>query len=120
MTWSIRIVHPMKSTRLQHKPKIYSGRTPVKNWNISCRPNCLGAALIMESRSFQEKGSMRVVSEFALSHSELNEISHHNALKMTKKAAKIVYQTKKYGSRGEFGEILLHIAIRQVYIKIPA
>ena len=60
---------------------------------------------------------MRVASEFALSHSELNEISHHNALKMIKQAAKIVYQTKKYGSRGEFGEILLHIAIQQVYIK---
>jgi len=63
---------------------------------------------------------MEWLPEFALSHSELNEISHHNALKMTKKAAKIVYQTKKYGSRGEFGEILLHIAIRQVYTTIPA
>ncbi len=63
---------------------------------------------------------MEWLPEFALSHSELNEISHHNALKMTKKAAKIVYQTERYGSRGEFGEILLHIAIRQVYTTIPA
>ena len=39
---------------------------------------------------------------------------------MAKKAAKLVYQTEKYGSRGEFGEILLHIAIRQVYKTIPA
>lgn len=58
--------------------------------------------------------------EFALNHSELNEIGHHNAIRMVKKAAKIVYQTEKYGSRGEFGEILLHIAIRQVYKTIPA
>lgn len=63
---------------------------------------------------------MEWLPEFALSYSELNEISHHNALRMTKKAAKIVYQTEKYGSRGEFGEILLHIAIRQVYTTIPA
>lgn len=58
--------------------------------------------------------------EFALDYSELNEISHANALRMTKKAAKIVYQTEKYGLRGEFGEVLLHIAIRQVYETLPA
>lgn len=58
--------------------------------------------------------------EFALNHSELEEISHHNAIRMIKKAAQIVYQTDKYGRRGEFGEILLHIAIRQIYDTIPA
>lgn len=63
---------------------------------------------------------MEWLPEFALNHSELSEIGHQNAVRMTKKAAKIVYQTKKYGSRGEFGEILLHIAIRQIYQTIPA
>lgn len=63
---------------------------------------------------------MEWLPEFALNHSELIEIGHKNAVRMTKKAAKIVYQTEKYGSRGEFGEILLHIAIRQVYQTIPA
>jgi len=58
--------------------------------------------------------------EFALNHSELNEIGYHNAIRMVKKAARIVYQTEKYGLRGEFGEILLHIAIRQIYQTIPA
>ncbi len=63
---------------------------------------------------------MEWLPEFALSYSELKEIGHHNAIKMTKKAARIVYKTEKYGSRGEFGEILLHIAIRQIYQTIPA
>lgn len=63
---------------------------------------------------------MEWLPEFALKHSELDEISHHNAIKMVNKAAKLVYQTEKYGRRGEFGEILLHIAIRQVYETIPA
>ncbi len=63
---------------------------------------------------------MEWLPEFALDYSELSEISHANALKMTKKAAKIVYQTEKYGMRGEFGEVLLHIAIRQVYETLPA
>ncbi len=63
---------------------------------------------------------MEWLPEFALNYSELNEIGHANALRMFKKAAKIVYQTEKYGSRGEFGEVLLHIAIRQVYKTLPA
>lgn len=63
---------------------------------------------------------MEWLPEFALNHSELSEIGHHNAVRMTKKAAEIVYKTAKYGSRGEFGEILLHIAIRQIYQTIPA
>ncbi|TKA92653.1 DUF1837 domain-containing protein [Halopseudomonas bauzanensis] len=63
---------------------------------------------------------MEWLPEFALDYTELNEISHSNALKMTKKAARIVYQTEKYGVRGEFGEILLHIAIRQVFETLPA
>ena len=63
---------------------------------------------------------MEWLPEFALGYSELQEIGHANALRMTKKAAKIVYQTEKYGSRGEFGEVLLHIAIRQVYKTLPA
>lgn len=63
---------------------------------------------------------MEWLPEFSLNHSELNEIGHHNALRLIKKAAKIVYQTEKYGRRGEFGEILLHIAIRQVYKTLPA
>jgi hypothetical protein len=63
---------------------------------------------------------MEWLPEFALDYSELNEIGHANALRMTKKAAKIVYQTEKYGLRGEFGELLLHIAIRQVYETLPA
>lgn len=63
---------------------------------------------------------MEWLPEFALEYSELIEIGHANALRMTKKAAKIVYQTEKYGLRGEFGELLLHIAIRQVYETLPA
>ncbi len=63
---------------------------------------------------------MEWLPEFALNHTELTEMGHNNAVRLTKKAAKIVYQTEKYGLRGEFGEILLHIAIRQIYETIPA
>lgn len=63
---------------------------------------------------------MEWLPEFALNYSELQDIGHHNAVKMARKAARIVYKTEKYGKRGEFGEILLHIALRQIYNTIPA
>lgn len=63
---------------------------------------------------------MEWLPEFALNYSQLQELGHHNAIKLTKKAAQTVYQTEKYGKRGEFGEILLHIALRQIYKTVPA
>jgi hypothetical protein len=39
---------------------------------------------------------------------------------MIRKAARIVYQTDKYKLRGEFGELFLHIALRQIYKSVPA
>lgn len=63
---------------------------------------------------------MEWLPEFALTYSELTGITHSNAMRMIKKAARIIYETDKYGLRGEFGELLLHIAIRQTYKTIPA
>lgn len=58
--------------------------------------------------------------EFALKHSELEQLGHSNAMKLIRRAAKTVYQSEKYEKRGEFGEILLHIAMRQFYETLPA
>lgn len=63
---------------------------------------------------------MEWLPEFALNYSDLQDIGFANAVRMTKQAAKTVYQTEKYGKRGEFGELLLHIVIRQIYDTIPA
>lgn len=41
-------------------------------------------------------------------------------MKLIRKAAKLVYQTEKYNKRGEFGELFLHMALRQVHNSIPA
>lgn len=64
--------------------------------------------------------AMEWLPEFALTYSELISIDHSNAIRMARKAARLVYQTGKYGNRGEFGELFLHIAIRQVFDTIPA
>lgn len=58
--------------------------------------------------------------EFALTWEELNNLHSGNARQLVRRAARAVYDTDKYGRRGEFGELLLHIAVRQVFGSFPA
>jgi hypothetical protein len=58
--------------------------------------------------------------EFCLSAEELTEFEPGSALRLIRKSAQLVYQTDKYGLRGEFGEMFLHLALRQLYNSIPA
>lgn len=57
--------------------------------------------------------------EFALRYSDLEVINHSNAFAFLKKAAKAVYQTDKYKNRGEFGELILHALIREIFNSQP-
>lgn len=58
--------------------------------------------------------------EFALTSTELTSLNHANAVELIRKAAQTVYQTDKFKKRGEFGELFLHAAIRQVHDSVPA
>ena len=58
--------------------------------------------------------------EFALSWSEAANVHAGNARRLIRRAAQLVYATDKYNTRGEFGELFLHIAIRQVFQTVPA
>ena len=58
--------------------------------------------------------------EFALSPNEANSLRTNNAVSLIRKAAKAIYATDKYRYRGEFGELLLHILMRQAFDTIPA
>ncbi len=57
--------------------------------------------------------------EFALSSEEVESIGASNCMRQIRKAAKAMYKSEKYKSRGEFGELLLHIALRQELQTIP-
>ncbi|AOS84570.1 hypothetical protein BIU88_10745 [Chlorobaculum limnaeum] len=63
---------------------------------------------------------MEWLPEFCLNSKERDELSHESAVKSLRKAASLVYQTDKYSSRGEFGELFLHAAIRSVFDSLPA
>lgn len=57
--------------------------------------------------------------EFALTYSEIEGIHSGNMVALLREAAKKVYKTKKFENRGEFGEIFLHAAVRQVFNSLP-
>jgi hypothetical protein len=63
---------------------------------------------------------MKWLPEFALKHSEVEGLGASNALELIAKAAKSVYASEKYQNRGEFGELLLHVALRQCFKTLPA
>ncbi len=58
--------------------------------------------------------------EFAMKWSELKNLNSGTAVRMIEDAARRVYETEKYGKRGEFGELLLHAALRSHFNSEPA
>ena len=64
--------------------------------------------------------AMEWLPEFALKESELEGIDSSNMIQMVRNAASIIYKSEKFANRGEFGELFLHMAKRQVFNSIPA
>jgi hypothetical protein len=58
--------------------------------------------------------------EFALNHTESESLNKVNAVDKLRQAAKNVYSSDKFKNRGEFGELLLHAVIREIYNTVPA
>lgn len=63
---------------------------------------------------------MEWLPEFALTYSEIEAVSSANMVRLMREAAKKIYTTKKFKKRGEFGELFLHAAVRQVFGSLPA
>lgn len=58
--------------------------------------------------------------EFALNYSGYIDLNGENAIAKIRQVAANIYKSKKFESRGEFGELLLHAIIRETYNTIPA
>lgn len=58
--------------------------------------------------------------EFALSWREREAFTDSTAVSLLRNAANVVYETDKYSKRGEFGELILHAAVRQLFNSEPA
>lgn len=62
----------------------------------------------------------RHLTSFALSFTPYDSIDGDSAAEALANAARSVYSTDKYQSRGEFGELFLHAILRDFYGAVPA
>lgn len=87
-------------------------------------PGLTGACAGYEGTKFRNDDLANYLFEwlpdFAMKYSELEEFNSGTAMKMVRQAAKTVYTTDKYGKRGEFGELLLHALLREIFDSEPA
>lgn len=58
--------------------------------------------------------------EFALDYGELQKFNPGTGRRQLRKAARLLYDSDKYRTRGEFGELLLHAICREIYRSEPA
>jgi len=81
---------------------------------------CVGYELGEWRKSQFTDHVMEWLPEFCLTHSEIESLHSGNMIALIREAAKKVYKSEKFKNRGEFGEIFLHAAIRQVFGSLPA
>jgi len=96
----------------------------VRCHDLSAQPSLSGLCVGYEQDEWRGKQFVdhmfRWLPEFALTLSECRSLTTGNAVELLEKAARIVYETKKFENRGEFGELFLHAAVRQVFSSVPA
>lgn len=84
----------------------------------------LGISAGYEGGNFRDKGlaelMFNALPDFALDHKELESISRTNIMERLRKAVKTIYSSGKFKNRGEFGELLLHVVMRDFYGSVPA
>lgn len=57
--------------------------------------------------------------DFVYSEQEQDELDSMSARRALRRAASLLYQTDKYARRGEFGELLLHVVLREYFGTLP-
>lgn len=91
--------------------------------NEDCSPGLTGAFGDYEGGEWRHEEFAEYIiewlPEFALKYSEVKDIGSATAVRLLKKAARTVYDTDKYDRRGEFGEVLLHALVREVFDSQP-
>ena len=60
------------------------------------------------------------IPDFCLSYSEVHEVDSREWMDKLRKSVAMIYNSPKYKSRGEFGELLLHYILKDFYKTIPA
>lgn len=96
----------------------------VRVHDVAAKPSITGLCVGYERDDWRASQFARHIiewlPEFALKHAELTDMNSGNAVQLIRDAAKRVYESRKFENRGEFGELFLHAAIREVFDSHPA
>lgn len=63
---------------------------------------------------------MEWLPDFCLTYGELESLDAGNMVSLMREAVRKLYTSGKFERRGEFGELILHAAIREVFDSLPA
>lgn len=92
--------------------------------DTACLPGLTGVSAGYEGAAWRSSALadylFEWLPEFALKYSDLEDLNSATAMRLVKRAARTVFTTPKYQKRGEFGELLLHAMIREVFDSEPA
>ena len=92
--------------------------------HIDIKPGLTGLCVGYELGEWRKeqfvRHAMEWLPEFALKESELKGIDSSNMIQLVRNAAQSIYKSEKFQKRGEFGELFLHMATRQVFNSTPA
>ncbi|HQR05661.1 MAG TPA: DUF1837 domain-containing protein [Gemmatales bacterium] len=111
----------MSSTHAFPKPTAFlTVRCHKPDWLPSLCGLCVGYENKIWRNEALADHIVQWLPEFALTPKEWTGLNSANAVELIRKAAQTVYQTDRFSKRGEFGELFLHAAIRQVHDSLPA
>lgn len=87
-------------------------------------PTLLGICAGFESGEWRgqrlAENLFRCIPEFCLTYSEIHEVDSSEWMDKMKKAVSMIYSSPKYKNRREFGELLLHYILKDLYKTVPA
>ncbi|GAT32682.1 hypothetical protein TSACC_21082 [Terrimicrobium sacchariphilum] len=96
----------------------------VRVHDLSIDPSLTGLCVGYEMEKWRAdqlaEHMMEWLPDFALSSSERAGVHSGNMVRLMREAARKIYKSEKFKSRGEFGELFLHAAIRTVFGSVPA
>lgn len=103
-------------------PSGYGSKVFFADWGTPPELRALSVGYEAKQWRCKELASLMFAAlpDFALNYSERATLHSANAYDRLVKAATLVYTTEKYGKRGEFGELLLHLVMVDYYDTLPA
>ncbi len=96
----------------------------VRVHDLSLAPGLTGLCVGYELGEWRYDGLvdhlMEWMPEFCLTYEEIANLDSGNMISLMREAFRKLYTSGKFKNRGEFGELMLHAAVRQVFGSLPA